>query len=456
MTWRAWLATAGLCVGVVRGGPASLALALIACGAGSLVLRRRPAVLLAGLVALATGSGMVARGDDRDEVLASLAERVPHCELDGQVLEQIGGLGTLVAVRSLRCPDATIENGQLVLELAAADAGARVRAEGWVVPFAGDAFDVARMRAGGDAAFDPHDVDIGEVAGPLHRIAASLRTALRGATRGLESDRAALVRGLTIGDTASMTPEDEELLRRAGLSHLVAVSGSNVAMVLGAVLVLARGLRPKVRIGLAAAALVIFVLTVGPEPSVLRAAVMGGIALMALGAGMRADPLAALGMAVLAVVAMRPGMVYSVGLHLSVAATAGLILWARPLAGAMPRMPRLVALGLGATLAAGAAIAPLTAAVFGQVSLASPLANLLAMPAVAPATIAGIGAALVELVRLPGAGLVADLAGWCAAWILAVGRTMGGQGWSSIEVPAWTGAVLAVPVIAAAVRGARG
>jgi hypothetical protein len=78
------------------------------------------------------------------------------------------------------------------------------------------------------------------------------------------------------------------------------------------------------------------------------------------------------------------------------------------------------------------------------------------MPAVAPATIAGIGAALVELVRLPGAGLVADLAGWCAAWILAVGRTLGGQGWSSIEVPAWTGAVLAVPVIAAAIRGARG
>jgi competence protein ComEC len=458
VAWRAWLASAGLCAGVVGGGPTTIAIALIACGAGLLAVRRRPAVLIAGLVAVAAGSGIAATGDGGSEALPSLAERVPHCELDGRVLEQIGGLGTLVAVRYLRCRDATMDGGgELVLDIPTADAGARVRAEGWVVPLSDDAFDVARLRAGADAAFDAHDVEIGEVAGPLHRIAASFRSALRSSTRGLERDRAALVRGLTIGDTTAMTSRDEELLRRAGLSHLVAVSGSNVALVLGAVLVAARALRRRVRIGLAAAALALFVLTVGPEPSVLRAAVMGGIALMALGAGMRTDPLAALGMAVLAVVATRPGMVYSVGLHLSVAATTGLILWARPIASAVPRVPRIVGLGLGATLAAGTAVAPITAAVFGQVSLGSPLANLLAMPAVAPATIAGIGAALTELVGMPGAGLAAEVGGWCSAWILTVGRNIGDQAWSSIDVPAWMGAVLAAPVIAAAVaRTVRG
>jgi ComEC/Rec2-related protein len=433
------------------------ALALVAGGAGLVTARRHPALMIAGLVVVATGSGIAASAGDRSEVVASLARRVPHCELDGRVLEQLGGLGTLVAVRDLDCGDATVIGGELVLDIPAADPGAAIRADGWVVPFTDDPFDVSRSRAGGDAAFDAREVDVGEISGPLHRIAAGARAALRRSTGGLETDRAALVRGLTIGDTTTITQQDQELLRRAGLSHLVAVSGSNVALVLGAVLGVASGLSPRLRIGLATAALILFVLTVGPEPSVLRAAVMGGLALMVMGAGMRVDAMAALGMAVLAVIAMRPGMVYSVGLHLSVAATAGLIMWANPIAAALTRVPRLVGLGIGATLAAGAAVAPITAGVFGQISLVAPLANLLAMPSVAPATIAGIGAALAELVGLPGAGLVADVSGWCAAWILAVGRNLGARSWSSIEVPAWAGAVLAAPlIVAAAARAVRG
>lgn len=446
-----WLAVAGLCAGVLAGGGTRAALVLLTSGAAMLVVRRRPVLLLTGVVAVACAAGVAASSAREDSPLVAIARRVPRCDVEGRVLEQMGGLGTLVAVLSLRCGGVALEDaGVLVVDLEGADAGARVRAEGWVVGLSEDPFDIARKRGGADAAFHASDVEVGPVTGGLQRVAAAVRGSLRRATSHLARDRSALVRGLTIGDTSGMDRADEDALRRAGLSHLVAVSGSNVALVLGVVLVGARAMRPKLRLALAAVALTVFVVAVGPEPSVLRAAVMGAIALLALGAGIRADPLAALGVAVLAVVGVRPGMVASVGLHLSVAATAGIILWAAPIAGALRRAPRPVALALGATLAAQCAVAPITVGVFGQLSLAGPVANLVALPAVAPATVAGLAGAAGELMGLRG-GPLGAAAGWCAGWILAVGRFFGAQGWSAIDLPTWSGVALAGPAIVAGV-----
>jgi ComEC/Rec2-related protein len=446
-----WLAVAGLCAGVLAGGGTRAALVLLSGGAAMLTVRRRPVVLLTGVVAVTCGAGMAASSAREDSPLVAIARRVPRCELEGRVLEQMGGLGTLVAVLSLRCGTIAIEDaGVLVVDLEGADAGALVRAEGWLMGLTEDPFDVARRRGGAEAAFHASDLEVGPVTGGLQRVAAAVRGSLRRATSHLARDRSALVRGLTIGDTSGMDRVDEDALRRAGLSHLVAVSGSNVALVLGVVLVAARVVRPKLRLVLAAAALTVLVVVVGPEPSVLRAAAMGAIALLALGSGIRADPLAALGVAVLGVVGVRPGMVASVGLHLSVAATAGIIVWTAPIAGALRRVPRPLALALGATLAAQFAVAPITAGVFGQLSMAGPVANLVALPAVAPATVAGLAGAVGELMGLPG-GPLGAVAGWCAGWILATGRFFGAQGWSAIDVPAWSGGALAAPAIVAGV-----
>jgi competence protein ComEC len=454
VTGRAWLAAAGLCAGAVLGGEGVLALVLVVGGAAMLFVRRRPALLLGGLAAVALGAGMTA-SSARPQPLQSISKQVPACDLEGHVLEQIGGLGTLVSARRLRCQGSTIEHGgEVVLDVPEADAGARINATGWLLPLTGDGYDQARRRAGADAAFDASEVEVGEVTGPLHRISATIRASLRRATVHLEPAAGALVRGLTIGDTRGLEPSDVENLRRAGLSHLVAVSGSNVALILAVVLMSARRMSPRVRIGLAGASLFVFVMTVGPEPSVLRAAAMGAIALLALSAGVRADPMAALAVAVIVVVGLRPGMVFAVGLHLSVAATAGIVLWSTRLARHFGRIPDWIALALCVTLAAQVAVAPITAGVFGEVSLVGPVANLLALPAVAPGTIAGLLAALAELCRVPGSDLIVEVAGLSSGWILSVGRRLGGLGWSVLEVPTWMGAFAAIPVVIFGARSA--
>jgi competence protein ComEC len=237
-----------------------------------------------------------------------------------------------------------------------------------------------------------------------------------------------------------------ESFRRAGLSHLVAVSGSNLAILLGALALVFRKLDHKLRVAAAGAAIALFVLIVGPQPSVLRAAAMGTVAVAAMGWGRRTEPLLALGFGVLAVVLWRPALVFSVGLQLSAAATGGIVLWTKPLAERMPWLPVPIRVALAATLAAQVAVAPLLVATFGQLSLVAPLANLLAFPAVAPATILGLAGGALAAVH-PGLGIaVGHLASLSAGWILFVAGRLGPLTWASIDLPRWTGYVLGVPV----------
>ncbi len=247
----------------------------------------------------------------------------------------------------------------------------------------------------------------------------------------------------------------EVQFRRTGLAHLVAVSGSNVALVIaGAALLVRRG-SPATRTVACGVVLCLYVLVVGPEPSVLRAAAMGGVALAGILAGRRPEPVQALGVALIVLVAFRPGLVSAVGLQLSAAATLGIVLWARPLADRLTgAVPALVAYPLATTVAAQLAVAPIMVIVFGEVSLVAPLANLLAAPAVAPATILGLmGGAFGLVSSLVGAWLAAAAAPF-AAWIVAVADWLARPSWAAVECPSWIGWVLAAPVAAVAVRSA--
>ena len=87
---------------------------------------------------------------------------------------------------------------------------------------------------------------------------------------------------LVLGDTSTLTAQTTEEFRAAGLTHLTAVSGANVTIVCGAVLITATLLGPRLAVALAALALVAFVIVVQPSASVLRAAVMGAITLLAV------------------------------------------------------------------------------------------------------------------------------------------------------------------------------
>jgi competence protein ComEC len=230
----------------------------------------------------------------------------------------------------------------------------------------------------------------------------------------------------------------------------VAVSGSNVAIVVGAAALMVSSLALWIRLVACGLALGLFVLVVGPEPSVLRAAVMGAVGLLALALGRRTEPLHAFGLALVVLLALRPGLVWSVGLHLSAAATAGIILFSGRLTRAMSGWPRFVSLPLAVTLAAQFAVAPVLVGTFGELSLVAPLANLLAVPAVAPATVLGLASAVAGTLVPPLGWLCARIAEPFVTWVLAVGRTTGGWSWASIDVPEpWAWPLWALVIAAA-------
>lgn len=200
----------------------------------------------------------------------------------------------------------------------------------------------------------------------------------------------ALLGGFLLGDTSHLTETDGEAMRRAGLSHFVAVSGSNVALFLGALFLIAGplGWSSRRRALLGIAGLVFFTILIGPDPSVLRAAVMAGLVLLARPFGLRPDvwTLIAVGAGLLLVAV--PELAFSLGFQLSVAATVGVVAGT----GWFTRLrPEWLRVSLGASCGAQLAVAPILLMSFGSVPLWSPAANLAAGPLVVAAT--GLGAA---------------------------------------------------------------
>ncbi len=220
-----------------------------------------------------------------------------------------------------------------------------------------------------------------------------------------------------------MPEELTEDFRTSGLTHLLAVSGTNLTLVVGSLLLLARwsGVRARGLVVVGALGVLGFVLLARPEPSVLRAAAMGSVALLGMGHhGRRRGP-RALGAAVLLLLLVDPWLAVSPGFALSALATAGII-WLAP--GWRDRLrrwlPRWVAEAIAVPLAAQLACTPLVAAISGQVSLVAVVANLLAAPAVGPATVLGLAGGVVGLVSGTLGRWVAAPAAWCASWIIAV------------------------------------
>ena len=207
-------------------------------------------------------------------------------------------------------------------------------------------------------------------------------------------------------------------LTTAGLTHLTAVSGANVAIVLGTIVWVsaAAGVARRPRIALATAGLCGFVVLARPEPSVLRAAAMGVVALAGLSAGRRPRGVPALCAAVVVLLVFDPWLARSPGFALSSVATGALLLLAPPWARRLERwLPRPAALALAAPTAAQAACGPIVVLLNPTVSLAAVPANLLADPAVGPATVLGVICAVLSLVWPWGAHVVAAVS-CCASW----------------------------------------
>ena len=357
-------------------------------------------------------------------------------------------------------------------------AGERVAVEGTLAPPAEGArqrlavrhvsarLTVASCRAAGDGP-------------PWIQAANHLRRTLARGALALPEDRRGLWAGLVVGDDRDQPADIEADFSAAGLTHLLAVSGQNVAFALAAAGPVLRRFGLRGRLITAIAVLALFGTAVRWEPSVLRATAMAALALLAGALGVEASPLRLVSLAAAALVLIDPMLVHRLGFRLSVAAVVGLALWARPVAARL-RGPAVLRDALAATLAAQAATAPVLLALGGLPPASIP-ANVLAVPAAGPIMVWGLtggvaaglaGGWVADLLHLPTRLLLAWLVGVAdvAAHLpLAPVGAVSGAGaallvWLAVRWPAGrrrmaaaaaAACVLLAPTLAAATAGPR-
>lgn len=229
---------------------------------------------------------------------------------------------------------------------------------------------------------------------PASRLANGLRRTLARGAEHLPERQRSLLAGVTLGDDRAQPADMTDAFRAAGLTHLLAVSGQNVAFVLVIAAPVLTRLRFGPRLVATLGVLVLFALVTRAEPSVLRATAMASVAAVGAALGRPASAVRTLALGVTGMVLVDPLLVTSVGFRLSVAGAGGLIVGASRLERAIPG-PRWVSAPLSVTLAAQAAVSPLLVTTFGSVPVASLPANLLAAPAAGPLMVWGLTGGMV-------------------------------------------------------------
>jgi competence protein ComEC len=274
------------------------------------------------------------------------------------------------------------------------------------------------------------------------------RSAADGIDRSIPEPEAGLAAGVLIGLRDRVDRELAAAFTTAGASHVVAISGWNIAIVASTLGALAGGMQRRRRAILTALAILAYVVFVGPSPSVVRAGAMAGVALLARELGRPGTAAAALGWACAVLLLADPAFVDDVGFRLSVLATAGILAWGSSLTARLSgpgpsRVRRWIAEILGVSFAAQAATTPIVLLEFGRLSLVAPAVNLVVVPLVPPAMAAGALALVVGMavgIGLP--GIIATIVG-LPAWALyaaMVGVVRGGAGLplASVELgPPW-------------------
>jgi competence protein ComEC len=408
---------ASLVAGILCGeaaGPADARAALLA-GAGGLAAcaiwpQPRARLVIATVAFALLGTAVMQRA--LNGLAVSPLRQAVHARADvtlvGTLVDDPDGtrFTTRVLVRAdgfaTRRGAARDAGGRHVLVRATADAaprlrllaaGDRVTMRGWLEPLLG--YDERWRWHHAVATLHARDlVSVSEATSPLDRVANASRGAvLRGSASMAPVDRAVLAAFL-IGDTRGVPDDVTERFRRAGLSHLLVVSGENVAFVLALFAPLLRRLGLFGRFAGGVAVLVLFGTMTRWEPSVMRAIAMALIGLVAGYLGRPAAGTRVLALAVTALLVVDPFLLHSVGFLLSCGASLGIAVLARPI-GARLRGPGWLREVLAVTLAAQLGVAPVLLPVFGSVPLVSLPANLVAVPLAAPLTVWGLASGVV-------------------------------------------------------------
>lgn len=460
------LVLAGLIAGIVGGetaGPGPSRVALFAGGVGvviaAVLTRLGPRIVIAVLAFGLLGTAVTQRAlhglvvspltasvAARDDVMVrgTLVDDPEGGRFGAQALMRVDAVGRRVLVHA---------SGDAAPRLALLGAGEGVTLRGWLEPLEG--FDSRWRWEHAVATLHATElVDARNARAPLDRLAnATRRVVLRGSDSLAPADRA-LLAGFLLGDTRGVPDDVTEQFRRAGLTHLVAVSGENVAFVLALCAPLFRRLGLVGRLVCGVAVLVLFGTMTRWEPSVLRAITMASIAMVAGYLGRPVDGLRALTLAVTALLIADPFLLHSVGFLLSCGASLGIALLARPIAARLPG-PSWMSEVLAVTAAAQIGVAPVLIPVFGSMPLVSLPANLVAVPLAAPLTMWGIASGAAGGVIRPVAPQIASVLTVPTAALLHALRAVADVA-SRVPVAvdgraAW-GLVAIAAVIAAAIR----
>jgi competence protein ComEC len=322
--------------------------------------------------------------------------------------------------------------------------------------FDGFAYREYLARQGVAAIASPRrSVVAGHQLGPLQEALRGLRAALlNGLNRAVPEPEAALAAGIVLGARSGIDPAINDAFAAAGLTHVVAISGWNIAMVAA----LAAGMsRPLTRLpgGRAAAAtaaallVTAYVLLTGASPSVLRAALMAGGLLLARLGGSRSHAMSALMLAALVMLLAAPSVLWDVGFQLSALATAGLIWFGAPFEARLARWPALIREPVALTMAAQVTTLPVILLSFERLSLVAPLANVVVVPLVPVVMLTASLAAVAG--AIPAMPLVGPFCSWSAggaAWLYL--RVMIDAGQLAAAVPMASVPLSAPPWLAAA------
>jgi competence protein ComEC len=253
-------------------------------------------------------------------------------------------------------------------------------------------------------------------------------TVLRGG-RALPPVPRALLSGFLLGDTRGIPDDVADEYRDSGLSHLLAVSGANVAFMLVLVAPLLQRLPLAGRTAAAVATVTCFAAATRFEPSVLRASVLTAVTVFATFVGRPTSRLRALLLAVAVLLLIDPFLIHSVGFQLSVGASVGIALFAGPLAVRVPG-PRFVREPFAVSLAAQLGVTPVLLVVFGDVPAVTPIANLLAAPAADALGVYGMLASVAGGIVPPLAPVLQPVTRVLIAWVTGVahaGAAIGGE-----------------------------
>lgn len=442
--WAVAAVTGALAGELVTGsGPTGLVVAVAGVGAVlvavGLLGRDRP--VAAGLmavvaVAAVTAGGTMVRVATTDlGLLPALAASGGTATMDATVVAEprpiARGWQVLVRIDAV-AGTATRERAALVLDdeppvlgqLWTLDASARPLPEGGYGRW------LARQHAA--VALDPARIEPGPSPGVLARASEHVRSRVRlAATRHLGDATGGLLIGFVTGDRRVLPDADQEAMRATGLTHLTAVSGSNVAIVLAGVLGLSALLRLRLQLRwvLVAAMLPWFAFVTRFEPSVSRASTMAAILLLVSVRGRLRDARHALGAAVLVLLVVDPRLAGSLGLLLSAVATGGVLVVAPLVRRRLPsRLPRRLAELAAITIGAQVAVVPLLLATFGEVGLASIPANLVAVPFAAIAATTAFLGTVVALVHVGAGAWLFAAAAPGAEIVLAAAHGFAGMG----------------------------